>query len=177
MTNHIDFTTSTPARWIDMDVDARTTAVRALAALGQSSAQIALALRTTRNAVLGLAGRKKITIGGGVSRRVTVQAPVFPIEPPVPDETWAPLGPPVSLLDRRDDQCAWPVGAPEQRLFCGGVVHRRGYCQHHYDMAFVHTDAIPVAPHDENVGRPSINRRDRRALVHGGKAQHYEGAE
>lgn len=169
---HQSFTHATPATWSDLDKDQRVAAIRALAGLGHTSTQIAATLSTTRHAVHGAAHRARITI----SERVQRPRVDLPVEPPVSEDNWLPLGKPVTMLARTDEQCAWPVGPDRDRTCCGGEVHKKDLCRDHYKKAYC--PAGPIAPVVERPSlQPSVNRHDRRALMHGGKAQHFEGAE
>jgi hypothetical protein len=167
------FVGATPATWSDLDKDQRVAAIRALAGLGHTSTQIAAILSTTRHAVHGVAHRARITI----SERVQRPRVALPVEPPVSEDNWLPIGEPVSLLDRREDQCAWPVGPDRDRTCCGGKVHAKSFCEAHYAKAYRPAGPEPVAIPERPTIQPGVNRHDRRALMHGGKAQHFEGAE
>jgi len=170
MTHHT-FAPIHPAAWADLTTDQRVAAVRTLAAMGRTTTQIAAALATTRHAIHGVAHRCDITI----SDRVQRSAPL-PTEPPVSEDNWIPHRLPVLLSQRADDQCAWPVGPDADRTCCGDEVHAKSFCYAHHQKAY--RPAGPIAPVVELPTRqPSVNRHDRRALVHGGKAQHFEGAE
>lgn len=171
MTHHT-FTGATPATWSDLSTDQRIASIRALAGLGHTSTQIAAALSTTRHAVHGVAHRARITITERQPRRVEL-----PVEPPVSEDNWLPLGTPVPLLDRTDQQCAWPVGPDADKTCCGGRVHRKSFCAMHYAKAYRPAGPEPVAVPERPTIQPGVNRHDRRALMHGGKAQHFEGAE
>lgn len=175
--NHPNTADATHATWSELDTESRTEAVRILASLGKTSPEMADALSTTRNAVLGVARRGNISIGGGSSRRVRALPPL-PVEPPVAPDTWVPLHAPVGFLDLADDQCRWPVGEAggSAQMFCGGQVHRKGYCQAHHGKAFGLAPEVPGVPTERST-KASVNRRDYRALVHAGKAQHFGGAE
>lgn len=146
--NHHHTQHPTAARWSDMDTDGRANAIRALH--GLSPAQMAETLGTSRNAVLGLAHRRKIAI----TRHVPQRSSAFQVGREVPAEVWAPLGvekvdpsarasfaPDWTLLATAAPtrkECCWPVGDGEgsSQMFCGGKRSRGSYCATHAKVAY-----------------------------------------
>lgn len=69
-----------------------------------------------------------------------VKAPPKPatlaIEPMPKADVWLPLpgSKPVSLFNRKPDQCKWPVGA-EPFLFCGQPRTGQSYCATHHTLS------------------------------------------
>jgi hypothetical protein len=125
--------------------------------LGLTAAQSAILLGTTKNAViakryrLGLVGVAKVAkaapclVAAPVRRAATVifrAPPAFPAEPLPEMDQPAPLdSAPVTLADRRSDQCAWPLGRTEEpadwrTLFCGAPVVRASFCACHAARAY-----------------------------------------
>lgn len=141
MTQHLPMT---PATWAALDKAEKIAAITALVGAGQTCRQIGIALHCTKNTVLSFANRNKIRLAG---RAPTVRAKpakgrarapvVFIALRPLPASTWQAHREPVTLLDRRDDQCCWPVGDKEGsgQLFCGDHAGRRTYCDRHKVMA------------------------------------------
>lgn len=121
------------ALWADLSPTERDAAIRGLH--GMSASAMAEHLGTTKGAVAGHAWRRKVPVVEAARSRIYVPAPANDNLPPVPSETWAPLGVPVSDPTRR--QCCWPVGeaSGSAQMFCGLPRHKGSYCTTHAAMA------------------------------------------
>lgn len=170
--NHTNTTTFTRPRWATMSVAERVAAIRKGIALGQSPRELADIYGTTRNAILGRGYRSGLKFPAAPTVPVSSRQ-VFDCLPPVSEDNWLPHRSPVMLLCRNDTQCSWPVGHDSSRQCCGDTVHAKSFCATHYAKAY-RPATETLAPVSDRPFVMSINRHDRRALVHGGKAQHYE---
>ena len=172
--HHPNFPSPTPATWDALDTPARVAAVRAHIALGHPAAVIASRLSTTRHAITGFCRRNGVTLPAWQFRRS--RATSLPVLPPLPAEVWAlapshVTGPPVAFLDLEDHHCRWPVGADEDRTFCGSPRKRGSYCAHHAGMAFTPPRA-PLGYDQKRMGvsgpvEPGITAADAASLVVG----------
>lgn len=150
MNHHPDIATATPAMWTDLDMAGKIAAIRALALEGLTTTAMAARLGTTKNAVGGLAFRKRIALPQQANHMPFVpQRPAFPVHPPVPENTWEPLGPPVAAPNRKE--CCWPVGhdGGSAQMFCGLPRHRGSYCAEHADMAYRPAAAVNPADFEQ----------------------------
>jgi len=128
--------------------------LRAYAAAGLTSAQIAHRMRPiTELAIIGRATRLGIVIGVKPARTLSARAarkaedeqsdPMFGAAPPAREDAWLPLpgATPVSLLDREEHQCPWPIGGNDSdgAIACCGVTRPETlpYCRDHTAMAYV----------------------------------------
>ena len=156
--------------WGDMDIDAKKQAITALGTT--TPAEIADILGTTRDAVQGFIFRH------GLSQRPTDEPrqPLKDIGPDggLPASTWQAPNP-IPWITAPENACRWPIG-DDAKLCCGEPKAKGSYCAHHAARAYVAPRGTPMPVADMPWGR-SINRRDHRALVHGGKAQRYGGGE
>ena len=146
---------------------------------GFSGYQIAVALKTTRSAILGKISRmrrKGITferaynpakVKGKVKPptpvnlspiTVTVQALKIKKPEPMPKPIVIIIpepppydGKPLTIMEVTNDTCKYSVSGtqPKDYLFCGGPVHKRSLCKAHYSLCY--------APHrrDEKVKQQS----------------------
>lgn len=130
-------------RWDTMTPEERIAAVTHAASEGITPRNLAQSLRTTRNAILGRAFRSRVSFPSAAPKVARTQPILtvkakdrFAVLPLPPVETWAPHREPVSLMALRDKQCRWPVGEATgaQQMFCGDRVHKRGYCECHWQM-------------------------------------------
>lgn len=155
--------------------DERVTRLRKLVANKCSAGQIAMQIGCSRNAVIGKVARLGLSFAGSTKRLgygeasgyVRVRRPRLP-KPKLPRSgvlhaPREPLPPThvddvarVSLIDREDHQCHWPVGDPQQPGFgyCGlpaqpGLV----YCAGHVQRAYV-----PVQPRRSGNPSPSYTQ-------------------
>lgn len=134
---------------------------------GFSGYQIAVALKTTRSAILGKISRMrrkgmtfKRNYDPGRAKKGRVKAPTPVNPPPVivtvqalkikkPEPTPKPIviiipepppynGTPLTIMEVTNDTCKYSVSgtrAPDYR-FCGGPVHKRSLCKHHFDLCY-----------------------------------------
>ncbi len=137
MTIHLPFSPSAPTlpSWARMPHDERLSRIKELNDLDLSAADIASLLETTPSAVRGIAFRAGLRLSGAtVVRRPAVE---WDMADEVAEETWAPLGPSVRLVDLDENTCRWPVGQEEgsAQQFCGcQSVKRSSYCAAHAKM-------------------------------------------
>jgi len=136
-------------KWADEDI-AR---LREMAAEGMSARQIGNVLGCTRNAIVGLARRNHIKLGGYDGLRygpakpppTTRRRPRRPQKlhanaPPIEDAN-IPLEQRVTFLDLAPHHCRWPIGDAPKLMFCGGERAKGSpYCASH------HTRAHKIAP-------------------------------
>jgi hypothetical protein len=97
--------------------------------------------KSSRSAAAGSKG------SGGANRTRWSSDP-----PPRPDND------PVTLVDRRHDQCCWPLGDPqdfENFRYCGARVEREAapYCAHHARIAY--TPSVPRSLRSLDPDRPA----------------------
>jgi len=113
-----------------------------------SAREIGHQLKRTKSAILGrvwriglsdpvraLAQQKKS--GARVVRRSHRNKPVVKVSKPIVQANIATPEPKnISLMDLLQDDCRWPVNAPErgeEHLFCGNQKHENSsYCEAHY---------------------------------------------
>lgn len=118
--------------------EARAARVRELDDAGVTTREIAALLGISAGWIVRvMTKRREPVINGGPMPRPEPAEPRFPVHPLPPAETWAPTRPPLSMGELNDDTCRWPIevdGVPAG--YCGGHVHRRGYCEHHYNVAY-----------------------------------------
>lgn len=171
MTHPHTFTAPATPEWQDLTTEQRRTAVLTLIALDQDARQMANSLGTSRDAILGFCNRQDIQCG----------QPAAPIAPAVdigPDGGCAPelwQGQGIPWLDAPRNACRWPLG-DDAKHCCGETKTKGSYCARHAAIAYVRPTGTPMPVADMPWGR-SINRRDHRAIVHGGKAQKFGGSD
>jgi len=164
------FAKATARPWDQLDIAGKTAAINALKN-DMSRKKMGAVLGTTCNAIIGFAARQGITLRQHEVRRTKYLPPPkanprFPVQPELPEETWAPIGTPVNLLDVTQGQCRWPVGADADRTCCGLPTARKSYCAEHAKVAFrgsMSVPGFPSSPQKTNQGR--ISRGDVRNLV------------
>ena len=148
--------------------DERVSLLKEFLALGHSAGQIAAkfcdkGVRMTRNAVIGKVHRLHLGFENPPSWPYNMHRPQ-PVRPPKPPRAPRPVAPPrpsqserreaaareivcepVSLVDRVEGQCRWPIGDPREEAFrfCGAAVHTmdrngwvRPYCRGHCELAY-----------------------------------------
>lgn len=121
--------------WARMSNEDRLTRVRELNAQDISPAEIALELEATTSAIRSVAFRANLRLSGTIA--VPRKGPPMVAAAPVAEETWAPLGPSVSLVQLTENTCRWPVGSAEgsEQMFCGCARSTRSaYCDDHKKM-------------------------------------------
>ncbi|UXN70924.1 GcrA family cell cycle regulator [Devosia neptuniae] len=173
MTHHHNFPSPRRAIWADLDTHGRAAAIKAL--YGLTAEAIATKLGTTRNAVLGVAHRHRMSIGGYSPPRNTA----FQTGRVVAPETWAPLGPPVASPTRK--QCCWPVGeaSGSAQMFCGLPRTKGSYCPTHGKMAYARRpgDHPYVDMLRDKSVQPEVTIEEAVALVLPARKEKLEGAE
>ena len=170
MTPHT-FPSPTPITWATLTREQRIAACTTLAAMGRTSTEMADELNATRNQVISCCARNNITLQGG---RTYAAKPVD-IGPDggTDPALWQGEGVPWPATRK---QCRWPLGELADRC-CGAPRVRGSYCEHHAAIAYLPANDLPAPEFDGAIRQPTINRRDYRHMVHGGRAQHFEGSE
>jgi len=91
---------------------------------------------------------------GPRARKEDEREPPAQPAPPAQPEPEAPPADPVTLLERRENQCCWPVGEPDgpDTLMCGHPVEELGkpYCEAHRKRAWT--------GHGKSATKPSRER-------------------
>ena len=106
--------------------------LRQLAAEGLRAEDIARALKRSRNAVIGCARRRKITL----LYRQYDDLPPWPGSEATQRAPKAPAFDSFSIFDLRDTTCHWPYGFRPPYLFCGRPVVQGAYCDEHAEHAY-----------------------------------------
>lgn len=133
---------------------------------GRTASQIAIALKTgrTRNAVIGVINRRKISLqikrpqapprkpnkgrGTVVLGIANIRVPRSNPEPPkvvaAVEKFVAPLKRPdveygpTLFTDTEHDQCRFIIGRKgHDSIVCGEIVFKRSWCKHHYKIVYV----------------------------------------
>lgn len=129
MTNPLH--TPQPAPWSDLPDHARRAAVLAYLEAGLTTDEIADELGVTVNALRGWSWRSGI--------RMTNRRASRPPEIPAPQEdqsVWIPKWPVVGIMELGRHHCRWPVGAAEDKTFCGARKTKGSYCAEHAAIAY-----------------------------------------
>lgn len=145
MTHAID----NPHTWTDERVDL----LRDLLAFGAGTAEIALHMHITRNAVISKATRMGLKLNGTQGRPQTERKPRTRRKPmldrvvklPKKERPKLPPEPPpapgvrsITFMELEPRDCRWPMGGPTDPplLFCGARAEvGSSYCPYHHDLS------------------------------------------
>lgn len=135
--------------WNAKSVDERKALIVAGMEAGLTAREIAEEHGVTLASLAQFASRRGIM---GLSTKVISRVPkaeqptMVKDTRPLDPAAWVPIRKPVPLV--ANTGCCWPVGPESDRTQCGGEVHRKSYCEHHFALAYRQPKAAVQAIED-----------------------------
>ena len=128
-------------------------AIRTLANEGHTGREISVRFGVSRNTIIGVCYRNKISLGGAgtltqkrvlnanvptlaLKRKEARQRRAAPVRAPKPPEqpVAAPLG--ILVHELTNHTCRWPVHDTLPGRYCGAHTDAGSYCEHHHARAY-----------------------------------------